>query len=54
MGRSVGGAETGEPREKPPRTTASRTWLVSHVLRVELEPTPDTSVRCAVMKYQRF
>ena len=44
-GQSVGGAETGEPREKPPDTPASRTWLVSHVVRVVLEPTPDTAVR---------
>ena len=26
-------------------TPASRTWLVSHVVRAELEPTPDTAVR---------
>ena len=44
-GRSVGGAETGEPREKTPDTPASRTWLVSHVARAGLEPTPDTAVR---------
>ena len=44
-GQSVGGAKTGEPREKPPGTPASRTWLVSHVARVGLEPTPDTAVR---------
>ena len=44
-GQSVGGAKTGEPREKPPDTPASRTWLVSHVARVGLEPTPDTAVR---------
>ena len=25
-GQSVGGAKTGEPREKPPGTPASRTW----------------------------
>ena len=30
-GQSVGGAKTGEPREKPPDTPASRTWLVSHI-----------------------
>ena len=30
-GQSVGGEKTGEPREKPPDTPASRTWLVSHV-----------------------
>ena len=44
-GQSVGGAKTGEPREKPPDTPASRTWLVSHVARVGLEPTPDTAGR---------
>ena len=37
-GQSVGGAKTGEPREKPPDTPASRTWLVSHVARAGLEP----------------
>ena len=30
-GQSVGGAKMGGPREKPPDTPASRTWLVSHV-----------------------
>ena len=30
-GQSVGGGETGEPREKPTGTSASRTWLVSHM-----------------------
>ena len=44
-GQSVGGAKTGEPREKTPGTPASRTWLVSHVARAGLEPTPDTAVR---------
>ena len=44
-GQSVGGTKTGEPREKPPGTPASRTWLVSHVARAGLEPTPDTAVR---------
>ena len=44
-GQSVGGTKTGEPREKPPDTPASRTWLVSHVARAGLEPTPDTAVR---------
>ena len=44
-GQSVGGAKTGEPREKSPDTHASRTWLVSHVARAGLEPTPDTAVR---------
>ena len=44
MGQSVGGAKMGEPREKPPDTPASRTWLVSHVARAGLEPTPDTAV----------
>ena len=46
-GQSVGGAKTGETREKPPGTTGGRYWLVSHVPRVELEPTPDTAVRCS-------
>ena len=40
--QSVGGAKTGEPREKPPGTPANRTWLVSHVARAGLGPTPDT------------
>ena len=40
-GQSVGGAKTGEPREKPPDTLASRTWLVSHMARAGLEPTPN-------------
>ena len=44
-GQSVGGAKMGEPREKPPDTPASRTWLVSHVARAGLEPAPDTVVR---------
>ena len=44
-GQLVGGAKIGEPREKPPGTPASRTWLVSHVGRAGLEPTPDTAVR---------
>ena len=43
-GQSVGGAKTEEPREKPPGTPASRTWLVSHVARAGLEPTPGTDV----------
>ena len=29
MSISVGGAKMGGPREKPPDTPASRTWLVS-------------------------
>ena len=44
-GQSIGGVKTGEPREKPPGTPASRTWLVSHVARAGLEPTPDTAVK---------
>ena len=43
--QTVGGAKTGEPREKPPDTPASRPWLVSHVARAGLEPTSDTAVR---------
>ena len=42
---SNGGTKTGEPRDKPPGTPASRTWLVSHVARAGLEPTPYTAVR---------
>ena len=38
-------AKTGDPREKPPGTPASRTWLASHVASAGLEPTPDTAVR---------
>ena len=52
-GQSVGGAKTSEPREKQSDTPASRTWLVSHVARAGLEPTPDTAVLSAVMKYWR-
>ena len=37
-GQSVGGAKTGEPREKKKDTPASRTWLVSHVARAGLKP----------------
>ena len=44
-GQSVGGAKMGEPRENPPGTPASRTWLVSHVARAGIKPTPDTAVR---------
>ena len=44
-GQSVGGAKTGEPREKRPGTPASRTWLVSHVAITGHEPTPDTAAR---------
>ena len=44
-GQSVGGAKTGEPREKTPGTPTSRTWVVSHVASAVLEPTPDTAVR---------
>ena len=39
-----GRAKTGEPREKPPDTPASRIWLVSHVTRAGLEPSPVTAV----------
>ena len=44
-GQSVGGAKTGEPRAKTPGIPASRTWLVSHMPSVGLEPTPDTAMR---------
>ena len=43
--QSVGVAKPVEPKEKPPGTPANRTWLVSHVPNVGLEPTPDTVVR---------
>ena len=52
MGQSVGWAKTGEPREKPSETPASRTWLVSHVARAGLEPTPDTAL-CEIMVFGR-
>ena len=44
-GQSVSEMKMGAPREKPPGTPASRTWLVSHVARAGHEPTPDTAVR---------
>ena len=44
-GQSVGGQKPENPREKPPGTPASRTWLVSHVASAGLEPAPDTAVR---------
>ena len=44
-GQSVGGAKMGEPREKPPGIPTCRTWLVSHVVRAGLKPTPDIGVR---------
>ena len=43
-GQSVGGAKT-EPREKSPGTPASRTWLVSYVASVGLEPTALLTTR---------
>ena len=44
-GQSVGGVKTGESREKPQGTPASKTCLVLHVVRAGLEPTPGTAVR---------
>ena len=41
-GHSVGGGKSEEPREKPPGTSASRTWLVSHGPSVGLKPAPDS------------
>ena len=32
-GQSVGGAKTGEPLEKTPGSSASRTWLDSHIMK---------------------
>ena len=43
--QSVGGRKRENPREKPPGTSASRTWLVSHVASAGLEPTPVTAVK---------
>ena len=42
---SLGGAKTGNPEKKTPDKPESRTWLVSHVPLVGLEPSPDTAVR---------
>ena len=42
--QSIGG-RNGSTQGKPPDTTASRTWLVSHVASAGLEPTPVTAVR---------
>ena len=42
---SVRGAKMGELQEKTPGTPASRSWHVSYVPPVGLEPTPDTPVR---------
>ena len=42
---AVGGRKRENPEKKPPGTPASRTWLVSHVARAGLEPSPDTAVR---------
>ena len=36
-GQSVGGAKTGEPREKTPDTPASRTWLFLHTSFIKIE-----------------
>ena len=38
--------KTDEPREKPPGTPTSRTWLVSHMACAGLEPILDPAVRC--------
>ena len=43
-GQTVVGVKT-EPQEKTPGTLARRTWLVSHVPRAGLKPTPGTVVR---------
>ena len=47
VGRKLGGggAKMGDPREKTHGTPASRTWLVSHVARAGLDPTPVTAVK---------
>ena len=38
-------SESGIPREKPPDTPTSRTWLVSHVTRAQSEARTHSSVR---------
>ena len=43
-GQSIGGVKMGEPREKPPGTPASRTWLVSRG-QSGARTTPDTAVK---------
>ena len=57
MDQSICRAKMGGPREKTPGTLASRSWLVSHVLPEELEPTKDSGEMIewlsAVMKYER-
>ena len=37
-------AKTGEPREKPAVTPASRTWLASHVASAGLEHSAETAL----------
>ena len=49
--KSVGGAKTGESHEKPPGAPTSRTWLVSHLPREGLEPTPDKQCGDRIVKY---
>ena len=44
-GQSIGGVKTGEPREKPLDTPASRTWFVSHVARAGLSPYKVSRIR---------
>ena len=46
--QSVGGLKLENPREKPPGTPASRTWLVSHVASAGLKPTSNTAVAMVV------
>ena len=41
-GQSISGRKQKNPGEKQPGTPASRAWLVSHVARGGLTPTPDT------------
>ena len=43
MSQSVGGANMGVPRGKPPDTPTSRTWLVPLVTHVGLDHTPATA-----------
>ena len=46
-------AKTGEPREKPAVTPASRTWLASHVASAGLEHSAETlKQRCTAVQVQ--
>ena len=47
-----GGAKTGDPREKTTWPSASRTWLVSHVTRIRLDPQRwDDALKISVLNH---